>query len=154
MQLKKAISAGLYGTTAMTAFSYALSAKKKNDFREPALLAKMLHRKGLKKSTAKISGWLIHYAVGFLFTAAYSMIWEKKNARLLPSGTAMGGICGLIGVAAWKITLQQQTFPPLLNYRKFYRQLVIAHLFFGFFSAVGYSRKRELSPANRKSLQE
>jgi len=151
MQVRKAISAGLYGTTAMTAFSYALAARKKNDFREPALLAKILHRKGLKKPVAKISGWLVHYAVGFLFTFVYDAVWRKKNVRIVPSGIGMGGICGLIAIAAWKTTFKLQTIPPLISYKKFYRQLVIAHLVFGYFSALGYkAQAKALPPAKRK----
>ncbi|MCW3105383.1 MAG: hypothetical protein JWO09_3823 [Bacteroidetes bacterium] len=151
MQLKKAISAGIYGTTAMTAFSYALSVRKKSDFREPALLGKILHRNGLKKPAAKISGWLVHYAVGFLFTLAYDAIWRKKNIRIVPSGIVMGGICGLIGVAVWKATFRLQAVPPLINYKKFYRQLIIAHLVFGYFSALGYkAQPKALPPAKEK----
>lgn len=151
MQLRKAISAGLYGTTAMTAFSYAMATHKKNDFREPVLLEKILHRKGLKKKPAKISGWLIHYAVGFLFTLVYSAFWEKKrNVRVTPSGIAMGGICGMIAVTAWKATFKLQAIPPLINYRKFYRQLVIAHLIFGYFSATGYKAQQALPAAKEK----
>lgn len=148
MKLKKSISAAVLGTTAMTAYSYGVSAFHEKNFREPDLLSRMLHRKGLNKRNAKIAGWTAHYGVGLLFTLAYSAIWKKKNVRVLRSSVPLGIISGIIGAAVWDATFKIHPAPPLLNYKKFYRQLIFAHIVFGIFSALGY-RLAEKKPQKK-----
>lgn len=148
MKLRKPMLAALTGTSAMTAYSYGVSAFHGNNFREPELLAKMLHRKGLKKRNAQVAGWITHYGVGLLFTLAYSALWKRKNIPVLRSSVPLGLISGITGAAVWHATFKIHPAPPLLNYKKFYRQLIFAHLVFGIFSAAGYMLAEKTSKKN------
>lgn len=44
MKKSNVVAGAIAGTAAMTLFSYFLSGKKDKDFREPALLGKMINR--------------------------------------------------------------------------------------------------------------
>jgi len=131
--IKKAITAGTVGTTAMTAFSYLLSRTKNKNFREPRLLAGMIDRlTPLNKNEAVKMGWLMHYGVGVFFAAIYKPILEKGHIEpTMKNGAIIGGITGLFGAAIWNLTFHLHPLPPLISYRRFYGQLVVAHVIFG-----------------------
>jgi H+/Cl- antiporter ClcA len=119
----------------MTLFSYALSASKKRNFREPALLGKMIHRliPAIKKIQAHEAGWLLHYGVGVFFASVYHVILKKqphRNNRLY-TGAALGAVTGLAGAAIWRVAFHLHPNPPRPAYRRFYGQLIVAHIIFG-----------------------
>jgi hypothetical protein len=133
VKVPKAIVPGIIGTTAMTAFSYILSENKNRDFREPGLLAGMIDRlTPLNEDEAIKGGWLVHYSVGVFFAAIYKPILETWNIEpTVKNGAIIGGITGLFGAAIWNLTFRLHPLPPRINYRRFYGQLVIAHIIFG-----------------------
>ena len=142
-QIAKAVTAGTVGTTAMTAFSYMLSQQKDRNFREPRLLAGMMEKlTTLNKDEATKIGWLVHYSVGIFFALVYQSLVEKRLIQAnVKSGLVIGGITGLFGVAIWHLTRSLHPKPPRTNYRKFYGQLVVAHIIFGTITIILLRRK-------------
>jgi hypothetical protein len=135
------LTAALLGTSAMTAASYAISRKKNKQFREPDLLAKLLKRliPDLEKRNAQLSGWMIHYGVGLLFSAIYDKVWTKtKMDPTLKNGLLLGGLSGAAGAIVWKTTFALHPDPPANDREKFYGHLIIAHLIFGAGAVAGY----------------
>jgi hypothetical protein len=149
MNLVRILSAALTGTTAMTLTSYAVSAKKNREFREPKLLAMLLKRLAptLDKENARISGWIMHYAVGVLFATIYDQLWSKEKIRpTLANGALLGGINGVVGAAVWKSTFHFHPNPPVNSRERFYAHLIVAHIVFGAASEIGYRLVSETKP--------
>jgi hypothetical protein len=140
----KKISAGaLAGTSVMTAFSYLITNEKNREFREPVLLGILLKKviPSMSKKNSTIGGWLIHYGVGFLFAAAYHQLWKRTKFNPTAfSGLMLGGINGVIGVAAWRATFKLHPDPPKILYKNYYGHLLLAHLVFGLGTAIGYRK--------------
>ena len=135
MNTVKVIYGGAAGTTAMTIFSYAVSESKNKNFREPQLLASMMSRLFLftSKNTNRIAGWILHYLVGFFFATVYSLLLRKKVLDgSATSGICIGAISGVVGVLVWNETLKAHPTPPVIHRTRFYGQLMIAHIIFGF----------------------
>ncbi len=76
MDLIKILVAAIAATFAMTGFSYVISEAYQKLFKEPELLNKIIQRLGidLQESTKKISGWILHYAIGVLFVIIYDIV--------------------------------------------------------------------------------
>lgn len=74
-------------------------------------------------------GWSLHYAVGMMFLIGYHLIFRSMGHTLLNYAVA-GFVSGLAGAAIWMITFN---LTGILNTagRKFYYQLVPAHIVFG-----------------------
>jgi hypothetical protein len=141
MQTAKTITAALVGTTFMTLFSYWISSKKRKQFREPELLDGLLQRLPVHvpATAAQVSGWLIHYGVGFSFCAIYDAIWKHMAARpSVTNGMMLGGISGLVGILGWHAVLSFHPNPPAVEIKKYYGHLMLAHVIFGVFSVIGY----------------
>ncbi|WP_133259555.1 hypothetical protein [Pseudochryseolinea flava] len=137
----KIVLTSVAATSAMTAFSYAVSEKKNKQFREPALLRDLLKRVAPQTtdSKAEVAGWTLHYGVGLLFTAAYSEVW--KNTEMSPSmmnGTLIGSASGIAGAAVWKTVFNVHPNPPKIDYTRYYLHLIAAHAVFGITAAVAY----------------
>ncbi|HKZ38979.1 MAG TPA: hypothetical protein VJ184_15055 [Chryseolinea sp.] len=141
MNVTKVMSAGIIGTSMMTLFSYLISEDKDKQFREPALLAILLKRilKSNNEKTFLLSGWIIHYNVGLLFTLLYDQLWQKTNAKpSVVNGMMLGILCGLFGKEVWKIVLRLHPNPPPIDRKSYFSHLVLAHAIFGIFAAIGY----------------
>ena len=141
MNTKGIITAGITGTTFMTAFSYLVSEMKNRNFKEPNLLQKMIFRimPWQDKQTATAGGWLVHYFAGLLFATVYERLWEKT--RLEPTfrnSLAFGAISGLLAIAVWKATLTFHPNPPKTNFRRYAGHLFVTHLVFAVFATLGY----------------
>ena len=141
MEPAKVLTSAILGTSAMTLFSYLVSEKKNENYKEPDVLAMLL--KKLKYDTSKeiekITGWTSHYAVGILFDLIFDQIWKKTGKPSLKSGLLLGAASGLIGIAAWKLMFKSHPNPPAKNLRKYFSHLLLAHLVFGAFSVAGYN---------------
>jgi len=141
MNITKVITAGVIGTSMMTLFSYWVSKDKDKQFREPALLAILLKRM-LKTNDDKVfllSGWIIHYKVGLIFTVLYDQFWQKTNAKpSVANGMMLGILCGLFGKEVWKTVLRLHPNPPAIDRKAYFAHLVLAHAIFGIFAAIGY----------------
>jgi hypothetical protein len=134
MNAAKIIFSGITGTSLMTLFSYAVSGAGKKNFKEPELLA-ALEKTALTdaiKALALPAGWGTHYSIGIVWAAVYEYFWQKKlMKRTVKNGLILGGLSGLTGIAIWKLTFKIHPDPPRIDFRKFYIQLLIAHLIYG-----------------------
>ena len=142
-------SAGLIGTSLMTAFSYGISKATHQQFREPQLLAKLLSRLFSQQRNPKhdVHGWLLHYSIGLIFTTVYDLLWRKTSLNpSMAHGALLGGISGVIGAEVWKLVLKTHPDPPNVNLKEYYRQLLAAHVVFGIFAAAGYRLEAGVSP--------
>lgn len=102
---------------------------------------KLLKRSTLFKGkrVPPVSGWLIHYSVGFVLITIYHIIWTYTpfNPSLL-SGGILGLLSGPVGITIWSIVFHMHNNPPSIDFKKYYLQLGIAHIIFGLFGAAGY----------------
>ncbi len=142
-------------TSMMTLFSYWYSRKYRKQFREPELLNHLLgHRENIRGSAG---GWLVHYAVGLLFTQVYWRAWKKYQVSPgLLHGILLGGFTGIFGASVWKLTIYLHPDPPKIEYKEYYRHLVIAHAIFGVTEVIVYrsihSNQRPSVPKSVKSV--
>lgn len=142
MNLLKIALAGAIGTTFMTLYSYGVANKKQREYREPVLLNKLVNRApvNLPKITKNHAvGWLMHYTIGYTFCVGYDYIWRKTSVSpTTKSSLLMGAMSGVMGIMGWKAFFSAHPNPPKTHYKGFYRQLLVAHVIFGFFAKVGY----------------
>ena len=118
----------------MTAYSFAVSELRNKNFKEPHLLGTMLRRLVITDSSrsSKLTGWAIHFLVGVALAASYDLLSRKLTLEpTLPKGAVIGGLTGILGSLAWHVTLQNHPFPPAMDRKRFYGQLIIAHVIFG-----------------------
>jgi hypothetical protein len=135
--------AAIFGTTAMTLFSYIFSATKNRNLKEPKLLGKMIHPliPGIGKNSSRQAGWAVHYAVGLLFVEMYAQIWQRTSIKANKrTGLIFGGLSGIAAILIWKFTLAIHPDPPSVHFKKHALNLFIAHVIFGFFTVMGYNR--------------
>ncbi|MXV52402.1 hypothetical protein GS399_15615 [Pedobacter sp. HMF7647] len=146
MKTLKVASSTITATTLMTMYSYLLSAKKGKDFREPEILAKLIKRlfPGMDNASCRLSGWSAHYLVGLVFVLIYSELWEKTKLKpTLINGLILGGLSGVFGVTVWNLTLKLHPNTPAIDEKRFFGQLLPAHLVFGLFAVIGYRLVRD-----------
>ena len=142
MKISKVVSVGATATTFMTLYSYILSEIKDEHFREPEILGQLLRRliPLIKKKYTRAAGWQAHYLVGILFAAVYIYLWSKKGITpTVKNGLLFGGISGLIAMGVWKSVMKMHPNPPLLHFKKFYMQLLPAHIVFGLAATLSYN---------------
>lgn len=123
----------LIGTSAMTLFSYLISRKKNKDFREPALLGKMVYRSvpEIQKPLAEVAGWVLHFSAGLIFTTIYTEFLKRKILKPdLPDAVVLGFVNGVAAVVIWKATFSLHPDPPQIQFGDFYKHLILAHVVF------------------------
>ena len=133
MDAKNILTGAIAGTAAMTAFSYFLSDKESKDFREPALLAKMISRAfpETDKAFSKTAGWMLHACTGILFAyLSKRMIRKLQSQHNLSNDVFIGVANGIAGVIAWKLAFSLHPNPPKIHFSKFYQHLVLAHIIY------------------------
>lgn len=141
----KIMVAGILGTTLMTMYSYLISKKEKEQYREPELLNALIDRSKYLPSIANKkthpAGWSAHYAIGILFVLSYKMLWEKSLEKPTIGKIIMiGAASGAIGILSWKIFFSEHDNPPS-NYRHgYYRQLFFAHIIFSAAAILSYKQ--------------
>lgn len=145
MNILKTLTAGITGTTIMTLFSYIAGYKREKKFEEPVLLREFIRRSRLpffrsrNKRIEQVEGWLLHYAVGFIFSTLFNRVWEKTTfPRDMPAGVVLGAASGLVGIAVWGLLFRLHSNPPEVDRREFYKHLLIAHIIFGVSAALGH----------------
>jgi hypothetical protein len=140
MNVSRILSAAICGTSAMTLFSYLVSKRKKEQFREPVLLSLLIKRFESREAPKQnIDGWAIHYSVGSMFSAIYDQLWRSgKMKPNITNGAIIGAISGLAGIGGWHATLRFHPDPPPIDIKKYYGHLLAAHIVFGVFAALGY----------------
>jgi hypothetical protein len=138
------IKGAVQGTDMMTLFSSLVSDAEKQEFTEPVLLAELIKRAfpSTKQKTAEVEGWVLHYAIGFIFSGAYQLLFKSTGQKpTLLKGALLGAASGLIGIGAWKAFFTAHPGPPRLDYSKYYWQLLAAHIVFGIFTVRGLKSK-------------
>lgn len=142
MTALKIFGAGVAGTSFMTIFSYIASAKRKKDFREPELLNNLIGGLFIPKKvvTFPLAGWLLHYFVGLSFSSLFDQVWRRTRQPHPKSGLALGLAAGIIGTGIWKFTFKMHPNPPVIDFKAYYKQLLVAHLIFGLFASLGYNQ--------------
>jgi hypothetical protein len=121
------------GTAAMTLFSYFVSREKNKEFREPRLLGKMVYRliPAIKKQDAEVAGWVLHYGTGLLFSKGYKVLLDHtKLESNAPEGILLGVAAGVLAVIIWKSTFSLHPDPPEIDFKDFYKHLMLAHIVF------------------------
>lgn len=129
-------------TSAMTWFSYAMSKNFRELYKEPVLLAFALEKMNLNRSeqTKKTWGWLLHYAIGFLFVIGYHIIWVKDIIAISPLGALLlGVISGVVGIISWVLIFKITHHQPPIDFKGYYIQLFFAHIIFAIIATVLYS---------------
>ena len=142
MKLNTIICTGVIATSAMTLYSYVLSAIRDKDFSEPETLGELVRKLVpiIKKKYTVITGWSAHYLVGIIFAICYIYLWEKKKIKpTVENGLLIGGISGLVAIAVWKTVIAMHPNPPARDYKRYYLQLLPAHLVFGVAASLAYS---------------
>lgn len=151
LSLANLVMANLAGTSAMTAYSYWKSYREEEQFEEPEMLGKMLHRllpQTIAIGPSQVAGWVAHYTVGFLFNITYGLLWKKSNLKPdIASGMLLGIPSGMIGMGMWTLMLKLHPDPPHTNLKEHLKQLFTAHLIFGMCSAVAYQQLQNLNPS-------
>ncbi|MCL6261067.1 hypothetical protein M3O96_18325 [Aquiflexum sp. TKW24L] len=153
MNLKPIINSTVAGTSSMTLFSYLVSEKKEENFREPLVLADLISRLSpkMRKSDAAVDGWALHYIAGFGFSSLYHKLW--KSGKVKPgilSGSLLGAASGLAGILVWKGVFKLHPNPPAKDLKKYFGHLMLAHVVFGAFAGMAYKSKVE----EKKFIQE
>lgn len=132
MKTKDLLIGAAAGTAAMTVFSYFLSGKKSKDFREPALLAKMIRRAfpETEKTFSEAAGWMLHSGFGLFFAFLSNKMIKKMQSEDLANNIVAGTVNGIAGVIAWKATFSLHPDPPKIHFHQFYQHLILAHIIF------------------------
>ena len=132
MDFIRIILATLLGTTLMTIFSYLISNLFNKLYKEPILLNYLLHYLGInmRDSAKRISGWVIHYIIGFVFVIGYDLLWQYKIQFSWLSGIIFGMISGIIGIISWMLMFKVPDDKPKIDYKGYYIQLFFAHIIF------------------------
>ncbi len=130
------ISVGIVATIAMTLFSYIFSYLANDNYKELQLLNYLIEAlPSVKIAICRehILGWTIHFSIGILFVAIYSLlqIYTEIDFSIL-SGSIFGFVAGLVGIGGWSMGFVLHPFPPKINKLLFFIQLLFAHLVFGF----------------------
>lgn len=141
MTIRKVLSASFTGTTAMTVYSYFLSGKENRQFKEPVLLNELLSNSFYAGTFSKTSaaGWFLHYSIGSLFATGSHFIWKSTSVKpSLISGSLLGFIYGIIGIAGWHLVFLFHSNPPSIDLKKYYLHLLTAHVVYGLGTTAGY----------------
>jgi hypothetical protein len=122
-------------TSAMTLFSYAVSASARELYKEPVLLSYILSHLHLEVSPSfkNILAWILHYIIGLGFVIAYHFLWAYNILTITwPVSFLLGAISGIIGIITWFILFKAVPQKPNINFKGYYLQLLAAHVIFGF----------------------
>lgn len=148
MRALKIVAATLLSTSMMTRFSHLVSRKSGQQFREPELLSLLIKRLIPEKNEYRTyaDGWVVHYIAGLLFVLLYDQLWQKTEIKPdIKSGVFLGAVSGIVGGEVWRKAYQLHPDPPKNNFRKYYNQLILAHVVFGVFAEIGYKIPDHLS---------
>ncbi|HSJ67515.1 MAG TPA: hypothetical protein VK921_07565 [Anditalea sp.] len=138
MNYLKIVTSSLLGTSAMTVYSYWRSRRENKNFREPQLLNLMMENLYILPKVPTAAGWILHYKVGIGFAISYHILWKKAVQPSIISGTILGALSGIVGVAVWDTLINKHPNPPVIDRTAFYPHLLVAHVIFGTFAAIGH----------------
>ena len=141
VNIMKKICSSFLATSAMTTFSYIFSFLSRANLREPHILAQLINRlmPWRRKKRNILTGWLLHYAVGLLFTEMYVQFWRNSSPNSeKKDGLIFGGLAGLAAILIWNFTLSIHPYAPPINFGLFALNLFLGHILFGIVSSFTY----------------
>ena len=121
-------------TSAMTLFSYVVSASARELYKEPVLLTYILSSIKMEVSplTKTVLAWLLHYVIGLFFVLIYHYLWVYNIVELSwPAAFVLGALSGIVGILGWIIMFKIVPQKPNIDFRGYYVQLFFAHIIFG-----------------------
>jgi hypothetical protein len=132
--LLQILISSIAATSAMTLFSYIISASFRELYKEPVLLTYLLTKFHVEVSapTKTILAWLLHYFIGLLFVIGYHFLWVYDLAEFSwRVALLFGAISGIIGILGWVILFKIVPQKPNIDFKGYYLQLFFAHIIFG-----------------------
>lgn len=132
----------ILATLVMTAFSYVVSESFRAMYKEPVLLSYVLinSKLNIPPLLKNIMGWILHFAIGFVFVLTYHFIW---NNDILPenwvTALILGGISGVMGIIGWYFLFKYTEFKPQIDFKGYYLQLFFAHVLFALTAFAVYT---------------
>lgn len=135
------IIVSVLATSAMTLFSYVMSASFRELYKEPVLLSFILTKMNFEVSVQrkKYLAWLLHYFIGFLFVLAYHIMWLYNILYIsITSAFLLGIASGIIGIIGWIIIFQIADYKPKIDFKGYYIQLFFAHIIFAIVATAAY----------------
>lgn len=135
MNIKNLILSGMCGTTVMSIFSYITAHVKEEHYEEPELLMEIVEEafEIHDMRVNRLSGWTLHFMMGFLMTAILQQVWKERN--IIPSSkhVILGGLmAGVSGILIWKMFLKINPRHGLIPFSRFAGHLLLAHIVFVF----------------------
>lgn len=126
--------ATIAATSAMTLFSYAVSASARELYKEPVLLTYVLSslKVDVSPQTKTFLAWLLHYLIGLFFVLSYHFLWAHDVIEISwRAGLVLGAASGIVGILGWIILFKIVDQKPNIDFKGYYVQLFFAHIIFG-----------------------
>ncbi|QDO94401.1 hypothetical protein FNB79_10655 [Formosa sediminum] len=127
----------------MTLFSATMGFILKCEFREYILLSKVMAGHSLKQKESFnyiLLGWLVHFAIGGFFLVLYACLWHYTILIQNVLGSMLYGIViGILGILGWTLLFNIAPHTPKINYKAYYMQLIVAHVFFSLGNLLVFS---------------
>lgn len=126
--------ATIAATSAMTLFSYAVSASARELYKEPVLLTYVLSslKVDVSPQTKTFLAWLLHYLIGLFFVLSYHFLWAHDVIEISwRAGLVLGAASGIVGILGWIILFKIVNQKPNIDFKGYYVQLFFAHIIFG-----------------------
>jgi hypothetical protein len=128
---------GIGGTALMTLYVYIVAWLTKKPFKVIRVLGTMLIGEttdtgGLSKSKkAIVSGTVVHYTVGVIFSFVYNVLWVHDiGSPTLYSAILFGAVNGLLALAGWRIYFKLHRKPPLIDLKNYLLVIASGHILF------------------------
>lgn len=131
--VQNTLLSAIAATSAMTLFSYIVSKKEGENFKEPRLLGEFVKKSfDTNKRTSQPLGWALHYLTGVGFAGAYKALLKiGKKRPTSQNGLLYGALAAAFGVATWRVLFKTHSNPPKTDQEGFNVQLIAAHPIFG-----------------------
>ena len=132
--LLQIISSTIAATSVMTLFSYAISESARKLYKEPVLLTYVLHslKIEVKPALKVFLAWFLHYLIGLAFVVSYHFLWVYEIVEISwPAAFFFGAVSGIVGILGWMLLFKIVPQKPNIDFKGYYAQLFVAHIFFG-----------------------
>lgn len=132
--LLQIICATIAATSVMTLFSYIVSESARKLYKEPVLLTYLLHsfKVEISAGTKVVLAWLLHYIIGLIFVIIYHFLWYYGIVEMSwLVALILGVVSGIVGILGWMLLFEIVPQKPNIDFKGYYIQLLVAHIFFG-----------------------
>jgi hypothetical protein len=139
--LSQILIATIAATSAMTLFSYVVSASARELYKEPVLLTYILSSLKIEVSpqTKTFLAWLLHYVIGLFFVLVYHYLWVNNVVEMSwPAAFVLGALSGIVGILGWVLLFKIVPQKPNIDFKGYYVQLFFAHIVFAIVALIVY----------------